>query len=353
MKMPPIQYTCGLVYTCADLGWQTRLHITPCRLVGSPMMMRAEKISRRIDDRWVLKDLSFQTERGEIFGILGLNDSGKSLLLKALAGLEYIDTGTITVGGEVVDLRQECHFVPANALSAKRGILRKTTPEEPVEKIARINASLESGKTFILMDGVFDGLDPSNADNLRSRIRERTQAGTNAFIISGTDRRQIYLTCDRIGILSKGEFVQVGTPEEVYKSPSSPISAALTGYVNLIRARRLTSSKKDLQEFVTIEGEHRLSAAVSGMKRLSPINQDTLLSIRPEEISISSGASFPEDNLVKATVVEVNFLGPITRLKLDANGLDLQAIVLRLVGLEAGDECMVGIPPDRIKIISG
>lgn len=314
-------------------------------------MIRAEKISKRVSDRWVLRDLSFEARAGEVFGVLGLNDSGKSLLLRTLAGLEAPSSGTITVAGEVTDLRQECEFVPAAALSSKRGVFRRSGPETPLEKIARINASLESGRTFILLDGVFDGLDPVNAGELRQKIFERSAAETNTFIISGTDRRQIYLTCDRIGILHNGAFIQTGTPEEVYKAPDSAVSASLTGYVNLIRARRLTSSKKDVHEFVTIDGEHRLVAEAVSKRRLSPINKDTLLSVRPEEVSISFGASFPEDNLVRAKVTEVKFLGPVTRVRLDAGGLELLALVPRLVGLEVGEECMVGIPPDRIKIL--
>ncbi|HUF03053.1 MAG TPA: ATP-binding cassette domain-containing protein [Aridibacter sp.] len=316
------------------------------------MIIRAEKISRRVDDRWVLRDLSFEARAGEIFGVLGLNGSGKTLLLRSLAGLEALDSGAITVAGEITDLRQECEFVPAAALSSRGGLLRRPGPESPLEKIERIYRSLESGRTFILFDGVFDGLDPVNAEKLRGRIFERASAETNTFIVSGTDRRQIYLTCDRIGILNNGDFIQTGTPEDIYKTPGSTVSASLTGYVNLIRARRLTSSKKDVHEFVTIDGEHRLTAEASDKKRLSPINKDTLLAIRPEEISISFGASFPEDNLVKARVTDVTFLGPVTRVKLDANGLSLLALVLRLVGLEEGEQCMVGIPPDRIKILS-
>jgi ABC-type sugar transport system ATPase subunit len=83
---------------------------------------------------------------------------------------------------------------------------------------------------------------------------------------------------------------------------------------------------------------------------LGALNQNVTLAIRPEYISISFGASFPEDNLLKATVTHVRFLGPTTLITLDADGLKLEALVLRLVGLKAGDECMVGLPPDRIHI---
>ena len=62
------------------------------------------------------------------------------------------------------------------------------------------------------------------------------------------------------------------------------------------------------------------------------------------------GASFPEDNLLKATVKKIQFLGGTTLVDLDAEGLVLQALVLRVVGLNPGDECMVGLPPDRIQI---
>lgn len=317
------------------------------------MTLRAEKISKRVNDRWVLRDLSFEAMDSDVFGVLGLNDSGKSLLLRVLAGLEKPDTGAITVNGEITDLRQDCEYVPGIKVSENSGFFRRSRPESPEERLERVLASIESGKRFVLLDGVFDGLDPANADRIRSQIHDRAAAGTNDFLITGTDRRQIYLTCNRIGILHKGEFIQTGSPEDVYKHPDSAVSASLTGYVNLIKARRITSSKKDTHEFVTIDGEHRLISGNTEGARLSPINQDSLLCVRPEEVSISFGASFPEDNLVKARVTEVTFLGPVTRIKFDANGLSLQALVLRLVGLEVGEECMVGIPPDRIRILNG
>jgi ABC-type Fe3+/spermidine/putrescine transport system ATPase subunit len=81
------------------------------------------------------------------------------------------------------------------------------------------------------------------------------------------------------------------------------------------------------------------------------LNQNINLMIRPEQISISFGASFPEDNLLKATVSAVTPMGATTRVELDCDGLRLEALVLRLVGLNIGEECMVGLPPDRIIVL--
>jgi ABC-type Fe3+/spermidine/putrescine transport system ATPase subunit len=101
-----------------------------------------------------------------------------------------------------------------------------------------------------------------------------------------------------------------------------------------------------------LEGNHRLFAQKTESKHaLGAINQNVSLAIRPEHISMSFGASFPEDNLLKAVVRSVTYLGATTRVELDCSGLRLEAMVLRLVGLNVGDECMVGLPPDRILIL--
>ena len=102
---------------------------------------------------------------------------------------------------------------------------------------------------------------------------------------------------------------------------------------------------------MTIEGEHRLHARTTEKSRLGAINKNVLLAIRPEQISISFGASFPEDNLIKAVVAAIRFHGETTIVELDANGLRLKARVFRVVGLTVGEECMVSLPPDRIHVL--
>ena len=126
--------------------------------------------------------------------------------------------------------------------------------------------------------------------------------------------------------------------------------ASITGRNNLFQARRLTSSKADIPQFQTIDGSHKLTIQKTEKSSLGALNQNVSLGIRPDHISISFGASFPEDNLIKAKITGVKFLGPTTLVELDADGLKLDALVLRLVGLKAGDDCMLGLPPDRIAI---
>ena len=171
------------------------------------------------------------------------------------------------------------------------------------------------------------------------------------MIFAANNYERIFSVCDKVGILHNKEIRQMGSPLRVYEKPNSIASASLLGRINLIESRRLTSTNKETPEFQTIVGEHRLFAQKTEKNRLGAINQNIILAIRPEHISISFGASFPEDNLLRAEIIDVKFQGSTTLIKLDANGLILESMVLRLVGLNVGDECVVGLPPDRILVL--
>ncbi|HBR58582.1 MAG TPA: hypothetical protein DEA22_14110, partial [Blastocatellia bacterium] len=165
------------------------------------------------------------------------------------------------------------------------------------------------------------------------------------------DFREIMAICDRVIVLAAGRVLQEGVPQDVYSQPNSREVALLTGRNNLFEARRLTSSKADQPEFHTIIGEHRLFTQKTDLNSLGAINKNVTLAIRPEHVSISFGASFPADNLLKARIVDYRFRGPFTLVELECTGLKIQALVLRLVGLSIGDECMVGLPPERIIVL--
>lgn len=56
------------------------------------------------DEFWALKDVSFEVKRGDSFGLIGLNGSGKSTMLKTIAGVLKPTKGTVTVGGNIAPL---------------------------------------------------------------------------------------------------------------------------------------------------------------------------------------------------------------------------------------------------------
>ncbi len=322
------------------------------------MSLKIVNLCKKFDGKFVLKNVSLEAENGEILGVFGITSAGKTTLLKTIAGKEKCD------GGEIQFNNRDLTFVPASAreiefpeISNQRfwnRVFKTKTKSELADgegQTLALEAALENPKDVILLDNSFCQMDLILREENQQYLRRIVKEKNLTVLLASNDFEEIFQVCDRVAVLSGGEIVQTGTPREVYEKPATAEVARIFGRNNLILARRLTSNKTETQEFQTIEGNHRIFAEMREKSSLGAINQNIFLAIRPEHISISFGASFPEDNLLKATVTDVKFLGHTTLIKLDANELKLEAMVLRLVGLNVGDECVVGLPPDRILIL--
>jgi len=210
---------------------------------------------------------------------------------------------------------------------------------------------LVSMQDVLLLDNPFCCLNENSRVELLENLRRTVKEKNLAVVFVTNNHEEAFAVCDRVGVLHKGEIIQTGTPRELYENPNCIAVAAALGRNNFIEAMRVSFNNRQVQEFQTHEGEHKLHTGITEKRLLGAINSPLTLAIRPEHISISFGASFPEDNLLKAEIVEVRYQGATTIVKLSANGLILEALVLRLVGLNIGDECLVGLPPDRILVL--
>jgi ABC-type Fe3+/spermidine/putrescine transport system ATPase subunit len=321
------------------------------------MSLKIEKLSKRYEQNWVLRDVSFEAEEGEILGIFGVTGAGKSTLIRVISGAEPCNGGKVyhkTNDITLLSCDERNFHSPRLTNDSFWQRLFKTEKKSALAdgegQVLALNEALEKADSVLLLDDSFCYMDRllrnDNYKKLKSAAREKRLV----VLIATNDFDEAMKLCDRVLVLDKGEVLQIGTPDEIYLNPASARVAYVSGRNNLIEARRLTSNKIETPEFQTIKGEHRLFTNKTDKSRFAPINQNNILTIRPEHISISFGASFPEDNLLKAQITDVRFHGATTLVVLDANGLRLEALVLRLVGLNVGEECVVGLPPDRILV---
>ncbi|MGI8669640.1 MAG: ABC transporter ATP-binding protein [Aridibacter sp.] len=321
------------------------------------MSLKIKNFSKKYDDTWILKDISLDIKSCEILGLFGASGSGKSVLIRLISGIEEANTGKIFMLDDDItnDPCEDRGFSFPNL--SNNAFWKKVFADGKSSELAEgegqmlaLDFALQDTNSVLLLDNSFCQMDRLERNRAYEKLIKATKEKGLVVLFATNDYEEIFTVCDRVAILHEGEVRQVGTPEEVYLNPNSKDVAENFGDNNIFPARRLNSNSAELPEFITVDGEHRLSTGKTSNNNLKKNDDDVYLSIRPEHISISFGASFPEDNLIKAKIIGVRFKGATTKIYLDANGLLLKTLVLRLVGLNIGDECMVGLPPDRIQI---
>jgi len=323
------------------------------------MSLIINNLSKKYDNNWVIKDVSLQVEKGEIHGLFGVVAEGKTTIIRMLAGTEPLNSGTIFYNSEDLTER-DCgergfNFPKLTNDEFWKSIFGDQKSSQLADgegQTLALEHALQNASKVLLLDNEFCFMDritrERNCEKLRAVVKEKSLA----VIFATNDYTEVFSICDRVSVLHNGVIMQTGTPREVFENPNSFHVARVTGRNNLIEAKRSISSKADTPEFQTVLGEHRLFTDKIAGNAPGATGQNATLAIRPEHISISFGASFPEDNLLRAKIAGISFLGATTLIKLNANGLILEALVLRLVGLKVGEECMVGLPPDRILVFN-
>jgi iron(III) transport system ATP-binding protein len=369
-------------------------------------LLSLNSVSKRFGETLAVADVSIAVERGEFFGLLGPSGCGKTTTLRIIAGLESPDSGTVEFDGRDFTTLPPEHrgfgmvfqnyalFPHLNVfenvafgLRAQRSRVRSPTVREGATKDSikeRVNRALDlvqlpgfdkrrvdelSGgqqqrvaiaraiaiePALLLFDEPLSNLDVALREETRSELRSLVNRLNLTAVYVTHDQEEAFALCDRIAVMSDGRVLQVGAPRKLYEQPANVAVAKFLGRNNLIRAMRLTSSNDAVTKFKTLEGEHTLTVNATRDQLMHlPVNKPCLLAIRPEAVSVSRNtAALETDNKLTARIEHIEFSGATTTLRLDANGLKLEALVLQGDGFKIGDECVVWMPADQIRILS-
>jgi len=353
-------------------------------------LLSLKQVSKRFDATLAVADVSLDVERGEFFGLLGPSGCGKTTTLRMIAGLEKPDAGQIEFdGGDITNLPAERRgfgmvfqnyalFPHLNVFeNVAFGLRARHKPKSEV--LERVKSALElvqlpgydkrrvdelSGgqqqrvaiaraiaiqPALLLFDEPLSNLDVTLREATRGELRELVaRLGLTAVYVTH-DQEEAFALCDRISVMGGGRILQTDRPRELYEHPAQLSVARFLGRNNLIRVMRLSSSKSETAEFKTLEGGHTIQIPVAEQK-LAPLNQPCVLAIRPEHVLIGTRDG-NSTNAFDAEVREINFAGATSSIRLDANGLQLEALTLEANGLSAADRCTVVLPPDRISLL--
>lgn len=353
-------------------------------------LLSLQNISRNFGSTRAVDGVSLEVERGEFFGLLGPSGCGKTTTLRMIAGLEKPDSGSIHFEGkEITDLPPERRgfgmvfqnyalFPHLNVFeNVAFGLRARHAMKEQMND--RVRSALElvqlpgyekraidelSGgqqqrvaiaraiaiePALLLFDEPLSNLDVSLREETRGELRELvTRLGLTAVYVTH-DQEEAFALCDRISVMVGGKLMQTGQPRELYEQPGGIAVARFLGRNNLIRAIRLTSSKVTDAEFKTLDGEHTLHLPIT-REDLPPMNKPVVLAIRPEHVQLSTNNDASE-NVLRGTVREIVFAGATSTVRVDANGLLVEALVVQPDGLQVNQKCTLILRADKLRLL--
>ena len=127
--------------------------------------LTADHIEKYLDKRKVLQDISLSLEGGQVYGFVGRNGSGKTMLFRALAGLIRLQGGQISYNG--VDLGRNTFVLPSLGLIIENtGLYGEFTGYQNLQMLAKIKQIIGKEEMVTALKRV--GLDPGDREGLPS-----------------------------------------------------------------------------------------------------------------------------------------------------------------------------------------
>ena len=306
-------------------------------------------LGKRFRKSRVLEDVSFDVAEGESLVLLGASGSGKTTILRIMAGLEQPDKGRVILHGkDVTDLPARERGVgvifQAYALFPRMtveknigfGLKIRRRPRKERKKIVNdllklvqleehrkkypwqlsggqqqrvaIARTLAYKPQVLLFDEPFGALDAQTRVHLRREIRALLRQVKVPSVFITHDQEEALELGDRIAVLNDGHLEQVGTPDEVYNHPATEYVATFLGAANLLLGV-ITNQAVEI-------GSASLPAARE--TRRFREGQSVKLVFRPEDVCLSQDANLPEGcrRLANGVIEEVSFVGAYERLNI-------------------------------------
>ena len=215
-------------------------------------MIEIKHLTKKFGDVSVIEDLSMVFEKGKIYGLVGRNGSGKTMLMKHILGFVHATSGSIIVDGKEIgkdiDLPQNIGAIIENPgflpeysgvknlrlLSMIRGKISKSEVQEAMHMVGLDPASkkhvgkyslgmkqrlgiaqaLMEDPDILLLDEPMNGLDNEGVREIREILLQQKKNG-KILVIASHNKEDIDVLCDEIFYLDKGKVIQHSVKESV------------------------------------------------------------------------------------------------------------------------------------------
>ncbi|MDY4802114.1 MAG: ABC transporter ATP-binding protein [Fusobacterium mortiferum] len=278
------------------------------------MYLKIENISKIFEKGRGVKNISFQLEKGELVSFLGPSGCGKTTLLNIIGGFVKNDSGSIYLEDkditeyppekrEIVTVFQNYALFPhMNVVeNVKYGLKYRGYNKEEQIKLAKeylkivglegyeknsvgelsggqqqrvaLARALVLQPKILLLDEPFSNLDAKLKIAMREEIKELQKRLGISMIFVTHDQEEALSISDRIVVMSNGEIVQIGKPEEIYYSPKNRYVAEFIGKINFLeignkRPEEIKMRRDDSGDAVILNREFMGAATLFVVERL-------------------------------------------------------------------------------------
>lgn len=317
--------------------------------------IKVRGITKKFGEFVAVNAVDLDIYRGELFCLLGGSGCGKSTLLRMLAGFEKPTSGTLFIDG--VDMSNvPAYERPTNMMFQSYALFPHMTVEKNVayglkqdgiakseiddrvaemlglvelqdfarrkphqlsggqrQRVALARALVKKPK-LLLLDEPLGALD--------KRLREQTQFELMniqdqlgiTFVVVTHDQEEAMTLSTRIAVMDAGQFVQIGTPTEIYEFPESRFVADFIGSANMFEGR-VTENGAD---HVSVESDVGSFYIDHGMEVRE--GAKVWVAVRPEKITLSKDAPASDGpNQASGSVEEIGYLGDVSIYKVKLN----------------------------------
>jgi len=292
-------------------------------------------LTKGFGDQPVLTGVDLEVDGGSLTAILGPSGSGKTTLLRVIAGFERADSGSVAIGGRVVD--DGDHYVPPEhrsigyvpqegalfphlsvgrnvAFGLPRSVRRSGVVGDLLELVGlrgwgrRYPHQLSGGQqqrvalaralaitpSVVLLDEPFSSLDASLRATVRGDVREilRT-AGTTAMLVTH-DQDEALSWADHVAVIRDGRIGQFDTPQRLYEQPVDADLARFFGDANIVTG---------------VVGADGVTTALGVLAVSGPLPRagtDAVVLVRPEQLELTRS---PDGAPLTGVVVEYEYYG--------------------------------------------
>jgi ABC-2 type transport system ATP-binding protein len=217
-------------------------------------------LTKRIGNKTIIDNLSFEIPKGEVFGFLGPNGAGKTTTIRMMVGLMSITEGDVLIGGHSIKTDFEKAIVKVGAivenpemykfLSGYDNLIHfarmvpgvtKDRIDEVIQLVGLENRIRDKVKTYslgmrqrlgvaqallhkpslLILDEPTNGLDPAGIRELRDYLHTLTRGEGISVLVSSHLLSEMQLMCDRVAIIQEGKLIDVQSIKEIMNDETS------------------------------------------------------------------------------------------------------------------------------------